>query len=783
MTPDCALHRDSREDIEGLAHRACIVLPDVILADGTASPNQVALMPWGVDIDKALLPHRERPGLPGTGPGAAIVGTREPDIGPYLPGHDSTIADVRHPHITRPQSRDDILTWLYDISGLRYAPAAFWRAAGWEIGWLANWLDRLLTGGTMGELIIAERQAAAAVRAAWVVHQEQRCSPLDDTGILLAGRAVVDMLTMFDNVIAEALHHSSVRAALPKIADAQAAILQRLRSFVAAVENAANGKGLGRDKVGHALDHARDIVATMGLFTVVGEGVGERVLRITEELPTPGRRPPPIATTFTAELGQLSDRLEAVIARTPDIAASVRWCVETTGDLNRLHHRDARHRITMLGVVRVDLVYKLVVTRRLDRVFKALPWMLAPSGAFRLTYGGPVGAVATVFEVARHREIALEQKSRTFDGPGGPRLDTRRAKREYSHPIKVRRALRLGTRAGFWLATSALSHHMVQAFLVGRPFDRAHPLPILQAGGLGWRFEQSMNDPATMATVTTTELAKPFYKSRSYHRDVATYMGLGTADLLTLLILDAFPSEFRDPGFGAFTERANAQRDDLGLGTDPFLHEKAGAPSRELIRSILKSLDTPTDGIDDDWRSSASVDTNANAGNIELGRFDQRHTAHNGVRVSDGSKVRVRAAAIRKKQHDPGRQLRQLVDRARSWKSGGYSDDRPLAAILTGRHRLSGLTPVAQTGLPVIWFRPDIDVEVHDWIADQAPMWHLIALGNVKHAGLVAREVQAVASAMPSLFGMPIPLALRRRILVSLWTGFAGITDDHAHVR
>lgn len=781
MTPDRALHRDSREDVEGLAHRGRIILPEVILSDGTASPDQVAIVPPGVDLAKALLPHRELAGRPASGAGAALVGTREPEIGPYLSGHGSTIVDERHPHITRPQSRDDILKWLYDISGLRFAPAAFWRAAGWEIGWLANWLDRLLTGGAMGELIVAERQAASAVRAAWVVHQDGSGSPLDGTGILLAGRAVIDMLTAFDHVIEEALHHPGARAAKPKIADAQAAILQRLRSFISAIEDAASGEGLRRDKVGRALDHARDIVTSIGLFTAVGEAVGERVVRITEDLPTKGRRPPPITAPFIEESSQLADRLEAVIARTPDMEASAKWCAGTTGDLSRLHHPDARHRLAALGIVRTDLVYKLVVTRRLDRVFKALPWMLAPSGAFRMAYGGPVGAVATVLEVARHREIALQQKSRTFDSATGPRLDTRRGKREYGDPIKVRRALRLGTRAGFWLATSALSHHMVQAFLAGGTFDAWHPLSTLQAGGLGWRFERSMHDRATMTTVTTTELAKPIYASTSYQRDLATYMGLGTADLLTLHMVDAFPGDFRDPGYNASTKRANVRRQKLGVGTDPFSNDQAGAANRELLRSILKSLDTPTDGIDTDWRSLASVD--ADPGDIELDRFDQRHTAHNGGRDSDGSKVRVRAAAIRKAQRDPGRQLRQLVDRARSWKTGGYSDDRPLTAMLAGRRRLSGLTPVAQTGMPVLWFRPDIDVEIHDWIADQTPMWQPIALGDVVHAGLIAREVQAVGTAMPQLFGMPAPPALRRRILVPLWTGFAGITDDHAHVR
>lgn len=291
-----------------------------------------------------------------------------------------------------------------------------------------------------------------------------------------------------------------------------------------------------------------------------------------------------------------------------------------------------------------------------------------------------------------------------------------------------------------------------------------------------------MHDPATMLTVTTTELAKPVYAATSYHRDLATYMGLGIADLFGALLIDAFPGEFRGLGFGIFTKQADDRRDKLGLGNNPFAADEAGAgaANRELLRSMLKSLDTPTDGVGTDWREDATVDDEP--GDVELRRFDQRHTAHNGARGSDGGKVRVRAAKIRKRQKDPGKQLRQLVDRARRWTKNRYGDDRPLAAILVGRRRLSRLTPVAQTGIPAIWFRPSIDTPVQDWIATGAPMWQPLALGNVVHAGLIAREVQVVTAAMPLLFGMPLSPALRRRILVPLWTGLAGITEDHAHV-
>jgi hypothetical protein len=96
---------------------------------------------------------------------------------------------------------------------------------------------------------------------------------------------------------------------------------------------------------------------------------------------------------------------------------------------------------------------------------------------------------------------------------------------------------------------------------------------------------------------------------------------------------------------------------------------------------------------------------------------------------------------------------------------------------------MPGLTPVAQTFIPALWFRPRIDAHIHSWIAAGSPTRTPLALSNVVHAGLIAREVQAVTKAMPQLFGMPIPPGLQSRILVPLWTGLAGITGDHAHVR
>lgn len=784
MTPERPLHRDSREDIEGLVHRGRIVLPEVILPDGTASPYQFAIVPFGVDLAKAFLYHRELPGPPARGQGLAIVGTREPDMEPYLEDVATALGrDSGHPHITRPQCRGYILKWLYDITGIRFAPAALWRVAGWEIGWLANWLDRLLTGGAMATLIVAERQAAASVRAAWIASRDKTATPLMDTGILLVGRALIDMLRAFESVVDEAPEDADPVAARKDIEKAHAAICQRLRSCLRAIEDAAADRmltGNPREKIAKALEHARDITDSIGLFTVVSEPVSQRVRRITQALPTKGRTPPPLPTTFTQEMTEAAVRLEAVIAAAPAAAViPAEWCSEMIGDLTRLQDPSSANRRHRLAAVRTDLAYKLVVTRRLDRLFEALPWMAAPSGAFPLTFGGPLGAMAAMFEVARHREIAIELAARSNGPARAKRLDTDRGKQVYADPAQVRTALQSRSRAGFWLASSALSHHMVKAFLSGRTFNAAHPLPTLQAGGLSWRFVQAMRHSVTMATVTEAELGKSIYATAEYHRDLPRYMGLTIADMLTVGLVDVFPGQLRGPGFHKFMEAADRNRERLKIGRNPFGGDCGPHADRQLLRSILRSLEEPSDGKDADWRSDPFI--NFGHDTRELNRFNDRNVGHTGKRPDAGGRVRQRAAAIRKGQKDPGKVLRRMVSSARSWTA--TSDDRQLAGVLSGRLRLRATIPIAQTGIPAIWFRPGLDTAIHDWIAQGSPMWSPVALGNVVHAGLIAKEVETVTTAMPLLFGLPVSLALRRRILVPLWTGLAGITEDHAHYR
>jgi len=80
MTPANKIQRDVRMDARGLYHRPGVTLPATVNPDGTASPDQLAKVAAGTNLALALLPHRELRAVPAHSRGAAIVGTREPDL-------------------------------------------------------------------------------------------------------------------------------------------------------------------------------------------------------------------------------------------------------------------------------------------------------------------------------------------------------------------------------------------------------------------------------------------------------------------------------------------------------------------------------------------------------------------------------------------------------------------------------------------------------------------------------------------------------------------------------
>lgn len=794
MTPHRLFDRDSRVDIEGLAHRARITLPDVLRADGTASHDQVARVAPDANLKLAMLPHRELGGDPTSWPGSAIVGTREPELTAYLdrPGPVARDAYVTA-SITQAQSRDAILSWLYEMTGFRYAPAALWKLAGWQIGWAVDFLHRLKCGGADGAMIVAERQAAASVRAMWIAHDQAK----EELGLTIAsgavpvGRALIDLITVFDRVCSEAIASGALcttkqRTAVREASALLIADLQRYCAGVTEAGNAATPNG-ERARIGRALVIARRILDALAMFTVTDEAVSDRIRRLLHVLKKKVRAatiPPPVAD-IDAELSAANAQLNRLgCASLTNMSDHTAWPIATRAGLARLDITDRAERRAALDRIRTDLIYKLIVTRRLDRLYLVLPWMAAPSAAFTLTLGGPLGAIAQLFEAGRAREIALELKRRLYDGDISPRLNTTEGLAACVTSAAVRGAVHGHTGAGFLMAEGAHSHHMVQAYLGGGSFDPLHPIPVAVAGSTEWHLGASLSDVVTANTVSDTERGKPIYAVTDYDNDLPRYMGLTLIDLLGVALFDIFPGHARGKGFGLHTATVAEVDKKFGHATSAMAETASGA-NRELLRSMLKSIDVDERDVVDEWRDDAAVA--ASAATIELGRADalfNRHTPDS----KDSTGGAIRRAASRQAAHMAGSaaHLRALVDRARTWsprKDGEVrSEDAPLDAVLRGDAMLPGLAPSAQLFIPALWFRPDIDRHLHAWLADGTPMWMPLALNNVRHAGLIARQVGIMREAAPSLYATAQIDRTTSRILVPLFTGLAGITADHAHV-
>ena len=782
MNPARSLALDQRFDIECLLHRASLDWPDVIEADGSASSQQTAIVPAGVVLAKALLPYREVGGQASTWSGAALVGTRAPNLLPYL--HESGDAAPGQCPL-EPKSADELLDWYSAMAGVGYAPPAFLRVAGWELDWTAHFLFRLFKCGADGALIVAERQAAAVLRAAWTSHWRWRpgllTDPMVGSDALLLGRALVDMALVLHQSIAGRLRArpaptSAQRRTMERAMDE---VLQRLGSAVRALKDARRAASyeLRHKKLGKVISEGRALADAVSLFTVAGEDVVLRVERLRDVLRKSSRPAPALGHGHAAAIIAAGAQLERTAATAEDADVRPSWNAGMAAGLDRLNGADVAARVQALGEVPTDLIFKLLVTRRLDRVFQVMPWMLAPAGAFPDTFGGPCGAISILLEGSRVQELAAEHQARTVVFAGGPRLDTHAGQIAYATQSSTARALQLRTPAGFLLSSSVISHTMVQAFIRNEPFHATHPLPALARGSLNYCFATSIADTATAHTVITNELAKPIYSIQTHNRDLPRYLGLVPQDLCATWIVESFPTEDRDsrtPLQRALKARARLNQPlPVAVGT-------LDTARRELLRSMLKAINTPLTGRTAVHQAAGIV--SKAAADVELDRFDREHAGHVGIgRNADGEAIRARGLKRRAVQGPGATKLAGAVRRARTWWPG-YSHDDDIAAILSGQTP-PGLTPAAQEVMPVLWFKPDMDSPVHDWIAAGAPLWAPLALSNIQHAGLIAREVRAVMASMPGVFGLPICATLRRRIDVLLWTGWADITADHAHVR
>ena len=821
MTPDRAFHRDVRADALGLWHRMSITLPDTIETDGSAAISQVAIVPPGTDLVLAALPHRECGGDPAQWTGAALFGSREPELSVYVAGRMLLAPPFAGSGMVTAQDGHAIAAWLFRLTGFGYAPAALWKLAGWRIGWVANLLDRLRAGGSEGALIVAERQAAEAIRQMWLAldQPKARKGHLSASGAVLVGRALIDLVAALDRVLDKMTKPDAPTEQLMAVRKIRASLahgLDRYCRFLEAADRAAANtapiksvhtgvqaiSALPRSsaqveltKLKAALKLAQAILNAVSLFAIASDH--------DDVLPTVSPRDKPVkasvsmldhklATTKVlmnapkiAAIDVELDRLNEYLAR-PAINAPPTWRTRHRVGLARLNASDRSARMAALDLVRTDLIYRLIVTRRLDQVYRILPWMAALSEIFPGVLGGPLGAIAQLFEAGRVHEIALELIRRLYDADDAARLDTRKG----AHALRTSASLAFQvanrTRAGFLLAESALSYHMVQAHLAGRYFDPRHPIPTAIAGHLDWSLSDSLARAQTAAIVQDVELSKPIYAIRQYERDLPRYMGLALVPMLGKAITDIFLGRLRGPGFHEHITTIAEMDEMLKRTVAAGMASGPGVATRELMRSVLKSLDVGDSDEVDEWRSDDEVAANASA--RELNRADKRINRHTPAhKEKHGGAIRRAASKADQAAGSPGMDMWNLIDRARTWTASrngvAVSEDEPLELVLEGQVTPPGLAPLGPQFMYPLWFCPSIDRDQLAWLANGAPLHSPAAFGDVGHAGSIADVVTAIRASAPRLYASSAVDPAIVRVMVTWFTAMSNITADHVHVR
>jgi len=819
MTPDRAFHQDVRTDALCLWHRMSIALPACVRADGTAAAEQVAIVPPDTDLLLAALPHREGGGDPALSPGAALVGTREPDLSGYLAGHAVLADGYSNNGIVVAQGRHAILAWLFNTTGFGYAPAALWKLAGWRIGWVARFLDQLRAGGAEGALIVAERQAAAALRQMWLAIDQPAVERghLAASGAVLVGRALIDLVTAIDRVLDQMTKPDAPVRQIVAVRKIRAALVHGLGLYCrfladadrtaaesatkASVQTSGDAKPrasadqLELTKLKGAFKVAKVMTSAAMLFAIATDHKDvvptslprdkpvKASIRILEHklTSTKALMSAPDISALDVELDRLNDFLSPLAADAPPS-----WRTKHHAGLARLSFGDRAVRMSALDRVRTDLIYRLIVTRRLDQVYRVLPWMAALSDVFPGVFCGPLGAIAQLFEAGRVREIALELLRRLYDEDDEGRLDTERGKNAVRTPALLVNQVVTRSRAGFLLAEGALSHRMAQAHLAGCHLDANHPIPMAIAGRLDWRFAGSLSDAATAATVQGAELSKSIYATRQYERDLPRYMGLALLPMLGKAITDIFVGRLRGPAFFDHVTTIEETDKILARVAAPGMTSGVGVATRELMRSVLRSLDVE-DAVDpDEWRSDDQVV--ADTRTRELKRADNRINRNTpAAKEKDGGAIRRAASKADEAAGSPGSDMWDLIDRARTWKwskdGAVKSDDEPLELVLEGQTQPPGLVPLGSQFMYPLWFSPHIDRHKLAWLADGAPLHSPVAFGDISHAGLIADAVAAMRASAPMLYAHSVVDAAIVRVMTIWFTGLSNIAADHVHVR
>lgn len=835
MTSSARVNRDTRMAAAGLAAHSAVILPAIITATGRAAPSQFAIVPTAFPASFALLPYVDYDDAPDLRPGGGFVGGRLASVMPYLsPGAITAADDIRVVLRTLPTSREAIRDRLRGDAGLHFAPGAMFSLAAWEDERVYVWLDHLRRNGTDARLVIAVSQAMLAVRRMWLrIIWNAGAQPASDNpgltpslssqcGAVAVGRALLDVVHVLLRLVGDA---QAERTGIASGA-ASAAPMRRVRVLLGEfvdliVATEGHPKAYARKKLIKAIKSARTLLDAVASFSVAAEPLEQRWRRLdmalsSERRDAEERLAPLDLAGFDARLNalpsaKLGTRLEATV-----------WPNRIRRSLLRLASPDGQVRLAGLDRFRGDLLYKLLITRRLDRSYALFPWLGAPHGAFFECAGGALGALASLLECGRRMEVAHELKRQVADASTASerkapamvdRLTIHAARATWASRYLMKVAVDRGYAAGIALDQNAISHATITAGLEGTWFGRDHPIAALRFGRLDWSLPAAMRDRRTVATIQRIEKARPVMWATKSNHDLPRHRGMTVKRLIAEIIISVFPSHV--PGGASKTSdhgpfatakiaavmAVNGTNRPIGDFNQPLY-----AATSHLARSMLLTLDVapatdpkPRDAMADNEVSPPLAGTEMDR--VEARRKGATRKAFKNDDAEKGQNLRRTANAEPTMADARGKLLRELADDIARWREpkravkmstlinpspdgrskppryAGTPRDDLLDEILRGRRRLQGLTPVGSLALPLLWLAPLIDREIVAWIArgaapDQAPG------GASDHSAAIASEVARVHGWASLLYARALPTYASITAACHLFTGHSTITAD-----
>lgn len=795
MNPYRTFDRDVREDAECAWHRAGINAEPSIDENGHAIVES-AVCAADVDLKRARLPHRECGSNPAGWTGAALVGTRERLLDARVTRVGAGAAEkVHRPQL--PVTREGIAERLINDAGLSYARGSTVVLGGWAPDYPGDFLDRMRSNGPQALSIITERLAATAVRQTWIRVDAFGCRSVTGSGATRVMRSLLDaahaMIALVDGAIATS------RPLPPNAIDERhklaILLILRLKDLADRLDKAvARSSGNRPLRLGKWIKDACAIIDAISRFTV---SPGSPIVRceVARKLLESGVTDFSARMRWETEVATLNARVNSLDVGNNEPA----WpeCYRS-GAMNILAMADPSARWARVEAICGDRIYRLIMSRRFDRLYQILPWVCSPSAAFPFVFGGPVGAVTQLMELARSMELALGLKQRLFDSGDTNRLDVAKGSTAFATARTIRTQVANRTRAGSHLAETAMCHHMVQALMAGKRFSGNHPLPAVISGSLDYDFSASTTDVGTATTIAETELALEVFATKGRDQDLPTYAGLTLIDMISCSVFETFGKPDKGSWFGQHRKHAADAMDPLerpsGLADINIAH-------RNMVLSMLKTLDIGPAAPNSKppllvKHTHRTAELNRLRGLIggrlvlgqqqtaqglrkKAGKLANRH----GSRIAD---LRSRVAqavswtpACKKKRVS---QSPPPQNRAEDEAQAPENREEPLASVLRGEKALAGDTLIAHCFDPVIWFRPDIDHSLIGSIASGAlPGSNPGEIGVLIQAAVRAMVAKLQAKARDMrLSASEVSLRLDRT-LTPFFTGLSGTTADEAH--